>query len=68
MIMTRWLSLGQTTLTKDRTNQFLLNPPGHHVTTLPTDVQLFLFNYGDQLRDNGLLGPRSAVLLIRRTL
>ena len=63
-ITTRWMSLRPTALTKDRTDQFVLNPLGHHVTTLPTNVQLFLFNYGNQLRDNGLLGPRSAVLLI----
>ena len=62
-ITTRWVSLGFTTLTKDRMNQFVLNPMSHHVTTLPTNVQMLL-NYGNQLRDNGLLGPRSAVLLI----
>ena len=67
-ITMRRMSFGPTTLTKDRTDQFLFNLPGHHMTTLPTDVQLILFDYGNQLRDNGLLGPRSAVLLIRRTL
>ena len=67
-IMTRWVSLRPTTLTKDGTDQFFLNPPSHHMTTLPTNVQMLLFDYGNQLRDNGLLGPRSTVLLIRRTL
>ena len=67
-ITTRWVSFRPTTLTKDGMDQFVLNPTSHHVTTLPTDVQVLLFNYGNQLRDNGLLGPRSAVLLIRRTL
>ena len=45
-------------------DQFVLDLTGHHMTTLPTNVQVFLLNYGDQLRDNGLLGPRSAVLLV----
>ena len=27
------------------------------MTTIPTDVQLLFLNYGNQLRDNGLLGP-----------
>ena len=63
-ITTRRMSLGFTTLTKDGTNQFVLNTTSHHVSTLSTDVQVFLLDYGDQLRDNGLLGPRSAVLLI----
>ena len=67
-ITTRWVSLRPTMLTKDRMDQFVLNSPSHHVTTLPTDVQVLLFDYGNQLRDNGLLGPRSAVLLIQRTL
>ena len=31
---------------------------------LPTNVKMLLFNYGNQLCNNGLLGPRSAVLLI----
>ena len=38
------------------------------MTALSTDVQVILLDHGDQLGDNGLLGPRSAVLLIRRTL
>ena len=33
------------------------------MTTLPTNVQVLLFDYGDKFRDNGLLGPRSAVSL-----
>ena len=66
MILTRWVSLRPTTLTKDGTNQFLLNLPGHHMTALSANVQVFLLDHGDQLRDNGLLGPRSAVLLVRR--
>ena len=64
VITTRWVSLGFTMLTKDGTNQFVLNPTSHHVTTLPTDVQMFLLNYGNQLQDNRLLGPWSVVLLI----
>ena len=67
-ITARWMSLGPTTLTKDGTDQFVLDATGHHMTTLSPDVQVLLLNHGDQLRDNGLLGPRSAVLLIRRTL
>ena len=67
-ITTQWVSLRPTTLTKDGTDQFILDATGHHMTTLSTDVQVLLFNHGDQLRDNGLLGPRNAVLLIRRTL
>ena len=63
-ITTQWVSLGFTTLAKDGTNQFVLNPASHHVTALPTNVQMLLLNYGNQLRDNGLLGPQSAVLLI----
>ena len=63
-IMTRWMSFGPTTLTKDGMDQFVLDLVGHHVTTLPTNVQLFLFHYGNQLHDNELLGPRSTVLLI----
>ena len=63
-ITTRWVSFGPTTLTKDGTDQFVLDLAGHHMTTLPTDVQMFLLDYSNQLRDNGLLGPRSAVLLI----
>ena len=63
-IMTGRMSLGLTLLTKDGTNQFVLNPTSHHVTALPTDVQMLLLNYGNQLRDNRLLGPCSAVLLI----
>ena len=51
-ITTRWMSLGPTTLTKDETNQFVLDSMGHHVTTLPTDVQVFFLHYGNQLRDN----------------
>ena len=62
------MSLGPTTLTKNRTNQFVLNPMGHHMTAFPSNVQMILFDYGNQLRNNGLLGPRSAVLLVRRTL
>ena len=51
-------------LAKDGMDQFVLNPTGHHMTTFPSDVQVLLLNHGDQLCDNGLLGPRSAVLLI----
>ena len=64
VITAQWVSLGFATLTKDRTNQFILNLTSHHMTALPTDIQMILFNYGNQLRDNGLLGPRSTVLLI----
>ena len=67
-ITTRWVSFGPTTLTKNGTDQFVLHLVGHHMTTFPTDVKVLLFDYGDQFRDNRLLGPRSAVLLIRRTL
>ena len=63
-IATRWMSFGSTTLTEDGTDQFVLDSASHHMTTFPTDVQMLLLNYGNQLRDNGLLGPRSAVLLI----
>ena len=63
-ITTRWVSLRPTTLTKDGTDQFVLDATGHHMTALFTNVQVILLNHGDQLRDNGLLGPRSAVLLI----
>ena len=63
-IMKRWMSLGLTVLTKNRTNQFFLDTTSHHVTTLSTNVQVFLLDYGNQLHDNGLLGPWSAVLLI----
>ena len=45
-ITTQWVSLGFTTLTKDGTNQFVLNLTSHHMTTLSTDVQVFLLNYG----------------------
>ena len=63
-IMTQWVSLRPTMLTKDGTDQFILDSVSHHMTTLPTNVQMLLFDYGNQLRDNGLLGPRSAVLLV----
>ena len=63
-VTTRWMSFGPTMLTKDGTDQFVLNPTSHHMTTLSTDVQVVLLDYGNQLCDNGLLGPRSAVLLI----
>ena len=63
-IMTRWMSLGPTALTKDGTNQFFLNTTSHHMTALPTDVRVLLLDYGNQLRDNRLLGPWSTVLLI----
>ena len=53
--MARWMSLGLTTLTKDGTNQFVLNPTGHHMTAFPSDVQVLLLNHSDQLCDNGLL-------------
>ena len=62
--MTQWVSLRPTMLTKDGTDQFILDLVSHHMTTLPTNVQMLLFDYGNQLRDNGLLGPRSAVLLV----
>ena len=67
-ITTRRMSFGSTTLTKNGTDQFVLDSAGHHMTTFPTNVKVFLLDYGNQLRDNGLLGPRSVVLLIRRTL
>ena len=63
-ITMRQVSFGLTTLTKDGTDQFVLDLTGHHMTAFPTDVQVFLLDYGNQLRDNRLLGPRSAVLLI----
>ena len=65
-ITTRWVSFRPTMLTKDGTDQFILDATGHHMTALSTDVQVLLFDHSNQLRDNGLLGPRSAVLLIRR--
>ena len=60
------MSLGLTLLTKDGTNHFILNMMGHHVTTLPSNVQVLLFNDGDQLADHlrGLLGPQDALLLV----
>ena len=63
------MSLGPTLLTKDGTNHFGLNVMSHHVTTLPSYVQVLLFNDRDQLADylRGLLGPWDIVLLIRRT-
>ena len=67
-ITTRRVSLRLTALTKDGTDQFVLDSTSHHMTTFPTDVQVFLLDYGNQLCNNGLLGPRSTVLLIRRTL
>ena len=67
-ITARWMSLGPTTLTKDGTNQFLLDSMSHHMTTLSSNVQVILLDHGNQLCDNGLLCPRSTVLLIRRTL
>ena len=51
-------------LTKDGTDQFVLDSTSHHMTAFPSNVQVILLDYGNQLRDNGLLGPRSAVLLI----
>ena len=63
-ITTRQMSFGPTTLTKDGTDQFVLDSMSHHMTTFPSNVQMLLFDYGNQLRNNGLLGPRSAVLLI----
>ena len=66
-ITMRQMSFGSTALTKDRTDQFFLDSTSHHMTTLPTDVQVFLLDYGNQLCDNGMLGPRSTVLLIQRT-
>ena len=57
-ITTRRMSLGPTTLTKDRTDQFILDSMSHHMTTFPSYVQVFLFNYGNQLCNNRLLGPR----------
>ena len=65
-VTTQRVSFRPTTLTKDGTDQFVLDMTGHYMTSLSTDVQVLLFNHGDQLRDNGLLGPRSTVLLIRR--
>ena len=67
-ITTRGMSLGPTTLTKNGTDQFILDSTGHHMTAFSSKVQMLLLDYGNQLRDNGLLGPRSTVLLIRRTL
>ena len=67
-IPTRWVSIGPTTLTENGMDQFVLDLTSHHMTTLPANVQVFFFHYGNQLCDNGLLGPRRTVLLIRRTL
>ena len=64
MITTQWVSIGLAALTEDGMNQFILNPTSHHMTALPTNVQVVLLDYGNQLRDNGLLGPWRAVLLI----
>ena len=63
-ITTRQVSFGLTTLTKHRTDQFILDSTGHHMTAFSSKVQMLLLDYGNQLRDNGLLGPRSTVLLI----
>ena len=63
-ITMRQVGFRPTTLTEDRTDQFVLDSASHHMTTLPTNIEVFLFHYGNQLHDNGLLGPRSAVLLI----
>ena len=64
MITVQWVSLGPTMLTKDGTNQFLLDSTSHHMTAFSSNVQVVLLDHGNQLCDNGLLGPRSAVLLI----
>ena len=53
-----------TSLIKDRTNQFILNPMSHNVTTLLVPIKDILLDYGHEFHDNGLLGPWSAVLLI----
>ena len=66
-IMMQRMSLGTSSLTKDGTNQFALDQMTHDMAALLIDVQNILLNYGNQLRDNRLLGPWSAVLLIRRT-
>ena len=50
-IMTQWMSFGPTMLTKDGTDQFILDSMSHHMTALPTDVQMLLFDYGNQLHD-----------------
>ena len=63
-ITTRQVSFGLTALTKNGANQFFLDMTSHQVTTLSTKIQMLLLNYGDQLCDNGLLGPWSAVLLV----
>ena len=59
------MSLRPTLLTKDQTNHFVLDLMSHHVTTLPANVQVLLFNNGDRLADHlrGLLGPWDTVLL-----
>ena len=64
MITMRRMSLRFTALTKDRTNQFILNMTSHDVAYLCILVKDILLNYGNELHDNGLLGPWSAVLLI----
>ena len=38
MITTRWVSRGPTTLTKDGTNQFVLDSMGHHMSAFPSNV------------------------------
>ena len=58
------MSLGTTLLTEDQTNHFVLNPTSHDVAAFFIMVQDVLLHYGNQLRDNGLLGPGDAVLLI----
>ena len=56
------------TMSMTGTNQFVLNSMSHHMTAFSSNVQMVLLDHSNQLCNNGLLGPRSAVLLIRRTL
>ena len=63
-VTTQRMSLGPTLLIEDRTNQFLLNATGHDMAAFFPTIQDVLLHYGNQLRDNGLLGPQDAVLLI----
>ena len=64
VITTRRVSLGTTSLTKDGMNQFSLDQVTYNMAALFVGVQNVFLNYGNQLCDNRLLGPWSAVLLI----
>ena len=64
VVTVQWMSCGTTLLVKDGTNHFVLNPTSHDVATLLVLIQDIFLDYGHELRDNGLLGPRDAGLFI----